>query len=176
MSRRFGPAWFLIPLLALVPLTLGPAPAGHAAPPKCYGNGCKGKGPVSQNCDDDAGSIDQVQVSTGYGPAVSQLIYSPACHAMWARGRSLNTGEDQGVPHPADFYVKIVARNSINDNLIYSGLAYIEDNVGVWNWTNMAPWESHTKVHACVHWDESGQTAQPEAPWKCTQWWIVSGG
>ena len=129
----------------------------------CFANGCTGEGPVSNSCDDDASVWTTESITTAYGPVISQFIYSPACRAFWARGRSINTGEEHG--ENGNYLIRIVKRRLSDDSLLYKHEATVYGNMAhAYEWTNMAGagTSPSSKIRACVEWAGN---------WKCTPWW-----
>lgn len=157
MARLLAP---VVVVGALMTSTMTPAMAAG-----CFQAGCDGKGPVSTNCDNDAVHLTTATRQGAYGNANAELKYSSACKAFWTRGHSLNSGQDQGTPHPPGSYfdIEIIKRRTSDNALLYRHRITIWNDTGVYDWTNMAGWKSGTKIRACVH--LSGNS-------DCTSWYI----
>jgi hypothetical protein len=143
--------------------------AGPAAAVGCYGNSCDGQGPVAQHCDDDGVVVASVSTQSAYGPAVSQLVWSRACHSFWARGHSLNTGS-QGGTDPGGYEVRVDKRRKSDNTLLYRNSEHISSNTSSYDWTLMAGVTSTNMVHACVNMPAANSG---DGVWHCTEWLSV---
>jgi len=140
----------------------GPA---NAATPKCQQTGCDGKGPVSQNCDDDAYKIDTVSLRNAWGVAYAQLEFSDHCYAYWARGHSLNTGSDGGVDSAG--YTVRVQRAKMSGTIVHTESQHIYSNTGAYDWTLMAGGYYPRKFRACLY---MSKAHSGDGKWHCTSW------
>jgi hypothetical protein len=143
-------------IIALGGLAVAPANAAVG----CTWGSCDTKGPVSNQCDNDASKVAQVSQSTPFGPATAQLMYSPACKAYWTRGQSLSTTGG------GSFQIRIAKRRISDDAQIYLNTVTIQPNQGtpsgmLWDWTNMAGRTDGTRIRACVNYNGT---------WDCTLW------
>ncbi len=79
----------LIVALILVVVLVAMAPAAFAnSGPSCWGASCRGKAPQANGCSHDAITLARTPkagtAGAGYNQ-VTELRYSPACHAYWSR-------------------------------------------------------------------------------------------
>ncbi len=160
-----GFAALLAALLAAMSLiVVGSATSAQAAAAGCYHDTCTDKGPVSQNCDDTGTTIGltpQISLPSGNWTKAS-LMWSSGCHSYWARGASVNTGEEGN--GNGNYWVRITRRNITTKNVTYQNKAHVRsDDGGAWNWTNMAGGTTTSETRACGKPEFTGS-------WECTYW------
>lgn len=144
-------------------IVVGGATTAGAAAADCYHDACTDKGPVSQGCDHTGSKIASRQVwlpSGNYGTV--QLMWSTGCHSFWARGQSVNTGQEGN--GNGNYWVRVTRRNLSTQNVTYQHKAHVRsDDGGSWNWTNMAGGTTTSETRACGKPEDTGS-------WVCTSW------